>query len=286
MRVLIIGCGYIGRRAAARWIAAGHEVTALTRSPERAAELARAGLRTVVGDVLDTRSLAALPAADVLLYAVGYDRTAGQDKRTVYVEGLRQVLHAVQERVGRCIYVSSSSVYGQDAGEWVDETSPTEPQTEGGRICLAAEEVVLRSPLGLADRSCILRLSGIYGPDRLLAKVDALRQGTPLAGSPEAWLNLIHVDDAAAAASAAAESPAPQPLYLVSDDRPVTRGEYYAQLASLVSAPTPRFDPTQSPRHGTGLNKRCCAQLVKDSLGMEWNYPTLAEGLPACLAGR
>jgi nucleoside-diphosphate-sugar epimerase len=129
----------------------------------------------------------------------------------------------------------------------------------------------------------ILRLTGIYGPDRVLTRVAALRDGLPLAGSPDAWLNLIHVDDAAAAVVAAARQPQPEPLYLVTDDRPCTRGEYYTELSRLVNAPPPTFDPAQVPRHGQGLNKRCRNQRIKRSLGLQWQCPTFVEGLRASL---
>lgn len=300
MHALIVGCGYLGQRVAARWLAAGHAVSALTRSSARADAWRRDGLTPLIGDVLSPRSLTSLPACDVVLYAVGYDRTAGVDKRAVYVEGLRNVLDAVAERTQRLIYISSSSVYGQDAGEWVDEASPTEPKTEGGRICLQAEGVLRSSPLAAAGRAVILRLTGIYGPDRLLTRVESLRQGTPLAGSPEAWLNLIHVDDAASAVVAAAAHSSREQVagtlpasvvgtahstevYLVTDDRPVTRGEYYSELARLVGAPRPSFDATQTPRHGTGLNKQCRSRHVKQNLVTAWRYPTIAEGLLASL---
>lgn len=283
MQVLIIGCGYLGRRAGGLWRDAGHAVSVLTRSATRAAEWRQAGLTPYIGDVLLPDSLAALPAADVLLYAVGYDRSAGADKRQVYVDGLRHTLAAVGRRVGRVIYISSSSVYGQTDGEWVDETSPTNPGTEGGEICLAAEEVLRSFSDQHARPHCILRLTGIYGPGRLLAKAETLRQGLALSGSPEAWLNLIHVADAARICVAAADHPQPEPLYLVTDDEPVTRGAYYSELARLVEAPPPRFDSAQTPRHGQGLNKRCRNRLLKMSLGLKLDYPSIREGLPASL---
>ena len=283
MHVLILGCGYLGRRAADLWRGAGHAVSILTRSAARAAALRQAGWQPYVGDVLDADSLAALPDADVLLYAVGYDRGAGVDKRQVYVEGLRHALETVGRRAGRILYVSSSSVYGQAAGEWIDETSPTVPGTEGGEICLAAEQVLREFSNGFAGPCCVLRLTGIYGPGRLLAKTETLRQGLPLSGSPDAWLNLIHVADAARICVTAAGHPQPEPLYLVTDDRPVQRGEYYAELARLLDAPPPRFDPAETPRHGQGLNKRCRNALLKASLGIALTYPTIQEGLPASL---
>lgn len=284
MNVLIVGCGYLGTRAARRWLAAGHTVTALTRSVQRAAELKRGGIATIVGDVLQPASLTALPAAEVLLYAVGFDRAARVSKERVYVEGLGHVLHEVAPRVSRIVYVSSSSVYGQQEGEWVDEQSPTLPRSEGGRICLMAEQVLRKALAKYSCSGCILRLTGLYGPGRLLAGVEALRQGAPLAGTPEAWLNLVHVEDAVSAAVAAAEHPAPEPIYLVTDNRPVTRGEYFSRLTALCGAPPPRFDPGQTPRHGQGLNKRCRNDLLNRSLGVTLHYPTLEEGLPAALA--
>jgi nucleoside-diphosphate-sugar epimerase len=286
MNVLIVGCGYLGKRAARRWLAVGHTVTALTRSAQRAAVLEREGIAPRVGDVLAPASLSVLPAADVLLYAVGYDRAAEVSKERVYVEGLRNVLRVAARRVGRIVYISSSSVYGQHEGEWVDEHSPTVPHSEGGRICLRAEQVLSETLAASSCSGCLLRLTGLYGPDRLLARLETLRQGKPLVGSPEAWLNLVHVEDAVSTVLAVAEHPTPEPIYLVTDDRPVTRGEYFSRLAALCGAPPPRFDPGQTPRHGQGLNKRCRNDLLKRSLGVTLRFPTLEEGLPAAVSGR
>ena len=111
MHVLIVGCGYVGVRAAREWLQRGVAVSALTRSPSRAEELQGLGITPVVGDVLDPESLTALPGADVCLYAVGLDRGAGHDQRTVYVDGLCNVLTELSPHVPRLIYLSSTSVY-------------------------------------------------------------------------------------------------------------------------------------------------------------------------------
>src|SRR5262245_13835759 len=129
-RKLIIGCGYVGRRVARCWVARGDTVFALTRSDDRARELHDRGIEPIVGEVTDAATLAALPEAAVLLYAIGLDRAAGNSQREVYVGGLGNVLERVTGKVGRFLYLSSTSVYGQDEGEWVDESSECHPASE------------------------------------------------------------------------------------------------------------------------------------------------------------
>src|SRR4051794_23967459 len=107
---LVIGCGYLGRRVAARWVAAGRRVYALTRC--NAAALAAMGLVPVVGDVLDPASLRDLPRAATVLYAVGLDRGSGKTMHDVYVHGLSHVLDTLPP-CDRFVYVSSTGVYGQ-----------------------------------------------------------------------------------------------------------------------------------------------------------------------------
>ncbi len=188
MTTLIIGCGYLGRRVAHLWHTLGRHVCATTR---RADAVGIPGVEPVVCDVLDP-SLVRLPPAETVLYAVGFDRTSGALMRAVYVDGLANVL-AQLPPPGRFLYVSSSSVYGQTDGEWVDEEAVTEPQEESGRIVLAAEQV-LRAQLPTA---VILRFSGIYGPGRLLRRA-TIEKGEPIVGDADKWLNLIHVEDGAA----------------------------------------------------------------------------------------
>src|SRR6478609_1277397 len=113
---LILGCGYLGRRVAARWVAAGRRVAALTR--RNPAALAALGVEPVVGDVLDPATLRHLPRAATVLYAVGMDRSQGKTMHEVYVNGLRHVLGTIP-RPDRFVYVSSTSVYGQTDGGWI-----------------------------------------------------------------------------------------------------------------------------------------------------------------------
>lgn len=285
MRTLIVGCGYLGLRVARLWREAGHEIVAVTRSSVRADAFRQVGIVPLIADVMRPAALARLPAGDILLYAVGFDRAAGHGRRDVYVHGLENVLRIAASRVGRLVYVSSTSVYGQTAGEWVNEESACEPATDAGRTCLEAENVVWRYFGGDRPSANVLRLSGIYGPGRLLARIESLRAGEPIAGNPDAWLNLIQVEDAARAVVACADRGTPAATYLVSDDRPATRREYYTRLAGLSAAPPPVFSGVDTPEARTsGLNKRCDNSRLKRDLLPELLFPTFEQGLPNALS--
>jgi nucleoside-diphosphate-sugar epimerase len=270
---LVVGCGYLGMRVAQTWRASGRRVCALTR--DRAAELAAAGLEPVVGDVTDPANLAALPAAGTLLYAVGLDRRAGRSMREVYVGGLANVLDqlATAGRLPeRFLYVSSTSVYSQTDGSWVDETSPTEPTEESGRVVLEAEQM-LREKLPAA---IVLRFAGIYGPGRVLRR-QALLNGEPLVGDADKWLNLIHVADGVRALLAAEQRGRPGETYLVADGTPVTRRAFYTRSAELLGGPPARFEP--APPGPTDANRRVGNRKAREELGFVPEYPSYAEGL-------
>jgi nucleoside-diphosphate-sugar epimerase len=173
MRRLIIGCGYLGRRVAQRWLDAGDMVFALTRSIDNAQVLSKLGIEPLMGDVTRADSLNTLPESDTVLHAVGFDRSAVPSKREVYVDGLRNVLDQLTGRCGRFLHISSTSVYGQEDGEQVDEESPCQPQHESGQICLDAEQLVSEAAThGDLPTATILRLSGIY----CLAESDSRRR--------------------------------------------------------------------------------------------------------------
>ncbi|MCA8983367.1 MAG: SDR family oxidoreductase [Planctomycetaceae bacterium] len=278
---LVVGCGYLGERVATLWSEQGLRVAVTTRSAERAERLRAAGFTPFVCDVLDPASLARLPAADVLLHAVGFDRSTGQSQREVAVTGLKNLLAATSGRIEKWIPISSTSVYGQREGELVDEDSPTLPTRENGQIVLDAEQVVRESSVNWV----ILRLAGIYGPQRLLARIRDRREAIPVAGNPDAWLNLIHVRDCVAAVDQAAKRPLGHEIILVADDRPITRREYYETLAKLLQAPAPEFLPDQPDAKGDrGRNKRCHNAKLHRLLLPELLFPTIGQGLPDAIA--
>ena len=278
MNRLVIGCGYLGRRVAALWRAAGDRVFVTTRCEDQAARFRAEGFEPIRCDVLEPDGLRKLPTADTVLYAIGFDRSSGATMRTIYVEGLANVLsvaHASGSDWGRLIYVSSSSVYGQTDGGWVHEDSPTEPSEEAGRVVLDAERTLN------ASRAIILRFGGIYGPGRLLRRA-AIEGGETIVGDGDKWLNLIHVDDGARVILAAQAYGEMGRVYNVCDGHPVRRREFFGELARRIGAPAPRFvaPSGELPPHETA-NRRIRNARMMTELRAELRYPCYLEGLAA-----
>jgi nucleoside-diphosphate-sugar epimerase len=244
--------------------------------------LAREAVRPIVADVTQPSSLQDLPDADTLLYAVGYDPADGTSRSAVYVDGLRAVLDAVSPQVRRVILVSSTGVFSEQGGGWVDEASACQPSRESGRALLAAEQALAAHRLGACG--IVLRLAGIYGPGRLPRRAE-LASGEPLPVAAGEYVNLIHVEDAAAtvlAAEARAQSPR---TYLVSDGHPVERREYLAELARQFGLPPPSFrDPLlgESVARRSGDKRVSNARMLAE-LQVKLAYPTYRQGLAAAV---
>jgi nucleoside-diphosphate-sugar epimerase len=287
---LIVGCGYLGGRVARLWRKAGEPVWILTRSADKARLLEREGFSTIVADINNLRDLSpwVFPAGgfSTVLYSVGYDRQSQQPIEQVYAGSLAKLLNSpVFNSAGaqtcRWIYISSTGVYGTATGEFVDEETPPQPAREGGKASLAAEQVLREHHHG--SRGIILRLAGIYGPGRIPRAAD-LQAGRPIDAPAEGWLNLIHVDDAARVVLLADQQAEAPNLYCVSDNSPVQRGDYYRELARLLSAPEPRFvlpDPRSPASQRAGSDKRIRSSKLFRDLAPKLLYPSYREGLKA-----
>lgn len=286
MKRLIVGCGYLGGRVAENWVRAGDDVFALTRSAKRAEMLAADGIQTLVGDVTDPSSMPDLPEVHTVLWAVGHDRQTAAPIEAVYVDGFAQLLARLHPNTQRVIYVSSTGVYGQQDGSWVDEHSECRPSRRGGKACLAAEEVLL----GTKWSKCalILRLAGIYGRRRL-PRLKQLLNRQSLTSDPEAVINLIHVDDAVATIVRAADLLLQLPrTYLVADGHPVVRRSFYEELAQRLNVPSPTFDSNASvspDSRGSANHKRVTNARMLNELGVQLQFPTYREGLSAIAEG-
>jgi nucleoside-diphosphate-sugar epimerase len=271
---LIIGCGYLGRRVAQRWLEQGNRVIGVARREQSAAELVELGIEPIVADITRSKSLEVLPEADTVLYCVGHDPSAGDSLVGTVVNSLQAVLDVIATKLRRFIYTSSTSVYGQTDGRWVDEDSPCTPIGDSAQAVLAAEKCIASH--AIAQRSIVLRLAGLYGTDRILRRVAQLASGPPPSPS-ETYLNLIHVDDAAAAISTADEQVTPPALYNVSDGTPIQRQQYFASLLelhkSLQLSQSDVAKSTASPPRASS-NKRVNNRRLLDELGFRPIYPT------------
>jgi nucleoside-diphosphate-sugar epimerase len=284
MAKLIFGCGYLGLRVARLWRVSGETVYAVTRSAHRARELAAAGIEPIVGDLLGETQLPLPQGVRTGLFSLGFDRSSGQSIQSVYVSGLARAIDWMPDSIDRFLYVSSTGVYGQVAGHEVDEDSACQPTREGGKACLAAEQLLLASRF--SSKAMILRLAGLYGPERIPRSKDIIA-GRPIDAPDRGWLNLIHVDDAAQIVLLAEERAVPPCTYVVSDGVPVQRAEYYAELARLLKAPPPRFaDPSQHApaTERAGSDKRINPRRMFEEFRTTLLYPNYRVGLAAIVA--
>ena len=281
-RMLIAGCGYVGAALAQMWVADGHEVFGLKRDPDALP----IGVHGIAADLRRPESLGALPERiDVAVYAAGSKSHDSDAYRAIYLDGLGNLLRVLREqgeRPRRVLFTSSTAVYGQRRGEWVDETSPTRPDRFSGEIMLLAERLLLASSFP----ATVLRLGGIYGPGRTRL-VERVRAGEAVVrGGPPHYTNRIHRDDAAAAMHHLLQHPEPLPLYLGVDDEPADEGAVLAWLAEQAGAPAPRTLESAghpgSERRRAG-SKRCRNARLRCS-GYVFRFPTFREGYGALLA--
>jgi nucleoside-diphosphate-sugar epimerase len=275
MTVLIAGAGDLGTEAGLRFAAAGHRVVGWRRSP---------GLlpAAIEGDAVDlTGPLPAIPqGTDIVVIATAAGERTEAAYRSAYVDATANVLDAldrdgVSPRV--VLFVSSTAVYGDFGGGWVDERSPAEPASPTGRILREAESLLLgRHPRGL-----VLRLSGIYGPGRTRL-IDSVTSGRAVLPLQPQWTNRIHRDDAAAAIvhlTTAVQDP--DPVYIGSDEQPADLAEVLRFLAAELQLPAPASGSTSTTRGG---DKRCSSALLRGT-GFTFAYPSFREGYRAVLAG-
>ncbi|WP_447652233.1 SDR family oxidoreductase [Pseudomonas abietaniphila] len=277
--VLIAGCGDIGGRLASQLLPQGWTVYGLRRSVAKLPP----GVIGVSGDLFDARMPAQWPEGriDYLVYCATPTVRDEAGYRAAYTEGLRHVL-AWTERSGqkpkRILFVSSSSVYGQQLGEWVDETSPADASGFSGQVMREAEKVALSSDVP----ATVVRLTGIYGPGRS-DLMNRVRQGYSVAVEPPLYGNRIHADDAAGLLAfllqAEAGGVALDDCYIGVDDAP-------APLAEVVDWMRERLSVTQwSDEHSVRRagSKRCSNARAK-ALGWAPRYASYREGYEAMLA--
>lgn len=277
-RLLIAGCGDVGTRLGLQLAGQGLHVFGLRRHPEALP----APLQPVAGDLASDACPAAWPEGplDYLVYTAAATSHDEPGYRLAYVDGLRRVLGWLalhDQRPRRLLFVSSSGVYGQQQGEWVDERSPTEPAGFSGQVLLEAEALALGSGLPAS----VVRLAGLYGPGRRWL-LDQVRQGHRVPAEPPQYGNRIHADDAAGLlAFLLQEDACGTPLdacYLGVDDDPAPLHEVVDWLRQRLGV-TAEGEQRVSRRPGS---KRCSNARAR-ALGWVPAYPSYREGYGAMI---
>jgi nucleoside-diphosphate-sugar epimerase len=270
-RALIAGCGYVGSELARTLLAeGGYEVWGLRRS----AVAMPAGLHTVSADLARSESLTTLPPdIDVVFYTVGADGHTPEQYESAYVTGLANLwtaLCATGAAPGRLVLVSSTAVYAQNDGEWVDESSPTEPHEFSGRTLLRSETLART----LASRVVVVRFGGIYGPGRTRF-VDSVRNGTAALGPGAEYTNRIHRFDCAGVLAHVARLATPAAIYIGVADEPADRRAVVEWMAQRLGVATPPATAAAAPSPARG--KRCANRALRAS-GYRFRFPTFREG--------
>jgi nucleoside-diphosphate-sugar epimerase len=293
MRVVVVGCGYVGLELAAQLAGRGHAVTGVRRSDAGLDAIEEVGRQTdgggavdaVRADATDPASLDALPDADAVVFAASSGGRGADAAREVYVDGLRNVIEAYAERPSspdRLVYTSSTGVYGDHDGGWVDEETPIDPTTEKTRVLAEAERIALETASDAGIDGTVARFAGLYGPDRY--RLERYVEGPVTAG----YLNMVHRNDAAGAVRYLLETDSArgEPVVVV-DDEPVDKHAFADWLADEcgVSRPEKRSkaeriaagDLSAAAERRVRTSKRCSNDRLR-ALGYEFAYPTFREG--------
>jgi nucleoside-diphosphate-sugar epimerase len=307
MRVLIIGCGYVGLELAVELARRGHEVYGVCRSRETAMHINQAGINHIVTDITEPTALEAIePTFDWIVNTVSSNKGGVEDYRAVYLEGTRRILRWLEkwqpsaaevdnphtrppsprERpLRRYVYTSSTSVYAQTDGAWVAEESPVEPQSATSQLLVETERLLLDAVRQKSLPAVILRVAGIYGPERGHLLQQYLRSEARIASDGSRLINMVHRDDVVSAIISALERGQSGGFYNVVDDEPVTQLEFFRWLADKLSMPMPPFQEIENPSRKRGLtNKRVSNRKLRLELGCELKYPTFRQGYSAEIA--
>ena len=272
LQVLIAGCGYVGTALGLELAAQGDTVWGLRRNAGKLPS----PIRPVAADLLADRLEDVLPQVDRVVYAAAADGPREDAYRRAYVEGPGRLLAALTARgdpVERFIFISSTAVYGDAGGGWVDEATPCIPENFRGSTVLEGEEAVLASSIS----GLVLRLGGIYGPGRTRL-LDRVREGKARCpGDGPIWSNRIHREDCAGALGHLLRLQEPHPVYLGVDDAPTPLCQVYRELAGMLDAPEPQVDPASTRDRS---NKRCSNRRLRES-GYHFRFPTFREGYRA-----
>jgi nucleoside-diphosphate-sugar epimerase len=265
----IIGCGYIGSSVALRWSKKGAHVTATTRHTSRLDELAKVAQKSVIFKGTSEEDLLPLIAYnDLLLVTIAPDKA--DEYASAYLQNAQLIRHVAlgMNQPRTLIYTSSTQVYGDHHGRFVDETSHLFGKSDQAKILIETESIYL-SLIDLGWDVCVLRLGEIYGPGREISNRVKNLQSHPTPGSGDLYTNMIHRDDVVGAIEHVLRHDLDGVYNLADDDHP-TRRELYDTVSREHRLPKVQWDPTLS-----GLrtdNKRVSNHKIK-AAGYVFQHP-------------
>lgn len=272
---LIVGCGYVGKELASCLLKNHWLVSGIVRSESSQKALSGMGLDVIQGDITDATFWSEMSQKwDAVIYCPSTGGGGLDAYRAIHDRALSYCLEWLPQEA-RLLYTSSTSVYGQNDGSWVDETSALNPSTESAQVLLQAERMVCQAG------HIVLRLGGIYGPGRgVLLK--RLKEGN--ASIPEQdpkWLNLIHLTDIVGAIRHALEMNIPSgEVYNVIDNEPASYRTIYEWLCDRLELPVPATGtPDYFGKRGISNKRVSNRKLV--GTGWELRYPDFRAGYEA-----
>jgi nucleoside-diphosphate-sugar epimerase len=250
MKLAIVGGGYVGSAVARLWHEAGNEVTVTTTTTDKVGALQAIASRVVVIEGRDFDRLKQVVAnQDVVLLSVGFKQRTPEVYRQTYLATAQNLVMAIKASGGvkQLIYTGSYGIINHQGGDIVDETVVVNPQDEFGEILAQTEQVVLSSSKDQV-KTCILRLTGIYGPGRELIKIFRQIAGTTRPGTGENYTNWVHLEDIVGAIDFAKDHQL-QGIYHLNSDESMTSKEFFQRLFTTHNLPVVTWDSSQtSPR--------------------------------------
>lgn len=286
-KILIAGCGYVGRLLAGGLAAA--QVSGLVRSGDSCRQLAELGILPLQCD-LNNRLDITLPTSGADVYYLLPPPKAGVVD-SFMMHFLRSLESSGQPR--RVVYLGTTGVYGDCGGAWVDEQAPVRPRVDRALRRLDAERQLRRWAERTGAELVLLRVAGIYGLGKL--PLQRLQGGKPMVAERFApWTNRIHVDDLVQVLLAGMERGGNGEIYNVSDGQPGNMADYFNKVADFAGLPRPPIIDLEAgeAQLSSGMrsylaeSRRIDNRKMLQDLQVELQYPTLAQGLKACFSDR
>jgi nucleoside-diphosphate-sugar epimerase len=292
-KIAIFGAGWLGTSVVQNALNLGMQVSTLTRNPEKSSQLTQLGVHnTITAQLHEDKWHDRIPHdQDYVVNCVSSAGNGLAGYRTSYLDGNASLLQwaGTTPHPAKFIYTGSTSVYSQSDGSTVHENSPTPEPSEAGQILLQTENLLqTQSPF---SQTHILRLGGLYGPNRHYLLNLLRNETTELPGRGDLLLNLLHLEDATSAIFASLQAELPGfHLFNVTDGNPATKTEIVHWLAQQLHIPTPTFNPDITPsrspiRQSAGKvpNRKISNAKICSKLGWNPQYPSFQHGYEALI---